>query len=112
VIVAGLPNRIRSSSITSTFLPHTLASAISPLSSETCPLVPDLTGFTFASPSPRGHSVLIDEFGRRCATGARNVSGSTVRSNILDQSFADEEDGQGDWTLKLREADEAHLDDL
>ena len=58
-----------------------------------------------------------DESGRMRApamTVASNqptASDGTYTSNALDVS-ADETEAGEDWTLRLREADEAHLDDL
>jgi hypothetical protein len=87
------------------------------LSRQISPLEPDLTGAAISLPNNIDPSE-IDEFGRKryvphsSTMTVRNVSCSTYRSNILDESLDGDEEVDEDWTLKLKEADAAHLDDL
>jgi hypothetical protein len=116
-----LPSRPRSASDASTLYPNfPLDPSISPLSHQTSPSKPDDLDIGLPPRSSLRNSssntAEVDEFGGRRFVAPlmadRNVSASTCRTDILDGGSEGDGDGDGDWTLKLRKADEAHLDDL
>lgn len=97
--------RERNISITSSLLPEMPIPEESSLVLNASPLEADEFGRKWIPSSQ------IAVGTRRKASSRSTASDTTYESNILDVSGDETEDG-GEWTLRLREADEAHLDDL